>query len=240
MSDQPSSSSSASYSASWGGLAQRIPSIMPVFPLSSALLLPRGQMPLNIFEPRYLAMVDYALGHERLIGMVQPKFERDGSPIMGLDPDVPPLCTIGCLGRITAFQETDDGRYLMTLTGVCRFAIEDEETAITPFRLCRVSTDGYAGDFKHGEGEKLVDRDTLLSTFKAYLEANDLEADWSGVEKASNESLVNALCMMSPYGPPEKQALLEAEDLRARADTLIAITELSLARESDDDRSKLQ
>jgi hypothetical protein len=225
---------------SHSSLAQRIPAIIPVFPLSSALLLPRGQMPLNIFEPRYLAMVDYALGHERLIGMVQPKFERDGSPVMGLDPDTPPLCDIGCLGRISAFQETDDGRYLMTLTGVCRFKIEEEETAITPFRMCRVMTEQYHLDFEQGAGEKLVDRDTLLTTFKAYLEANDLEADWSGVEKASNEALVNALCMMSPYGPPEKQALLEADDLRARADTLIAITELSLARDNDGDRTSLQ
>jgi Lon protease-like protein len=128
----------------------------------------------------------------------------------------------------------------MTLTGVCRFKIEEEETAITPFRMCRVTTDQFAQDFEQGAGEKLVDRDTLLTTFKAYLEANDLEADWSGVEKASNEALVNALCMMSPYGPPEKQALLEADDLRARADTLIAITELSLARDSDGDRSALQ
>ncbi len=222
------------------GPTQRIPDIVPVFPLSSALLLPRGQMPLNIFEPRYLAMVEYAFAHERLIGMVQPKFERDGSPVMGLDPDAPPLCEVGCLGRVSAFQETDDGRYLVTLTGVCRFKIEEEETAITPFRLCRITTDGYHNDFELGAGEKLVDRDTLLTTFKAYLEANDLEADWSGVEKASNEALVNALCMMSPYGPPEKQALLEAEDLRARADTLIAITELSLARDDQGDRSKLQ
>ena len=223
-----------------GGLAQRIPDIVPVFPLASALLLPRGQLPLNIFEPRYLAMVDDALGHERLIGMVQPKFERDGSPVMGLDPDTPPLCQVGCLGRISTFQETDDGRYLITLTGICRFAIEEEETAITPFRLCRVATDRFVSDLEQGAGEKLVDRDTLLSTFKAYLEANDLEADWSGVEKASNEALVNALCMMSPYGPPEKQALLEADDLRARAETLIAITELSLARENQDDRATLQ
>ncbi|MEM6383289.1 MAG: LON peptidase substrate-binding domain-containing protein [Pseudomonadota bacterium] len=225
---------------SHGGKTVTIPSIVPVFPLSSALLLPRGQMPLNIFEPRYLAMVDYALGHERLIGMVQPKFQRDGSPVMGIDPDTPPLCEVGCLGRISAFQETDDGRFLLTLTGVCRFEIVEEETAITPFRLCRIGTDRFQCDFKHGEGEKMVDRDTLLSTFKAYLEANDLEADWSGVERASNESLVNALCMMSPYGPPEKQALLEAENLQARADTLIAITELSLARESQDDRTTLQ
>lgn len=221
-------------------LAHRIPSVIPVFPLSSALLLPRGQMPLNIFEPRYLAMVDHALGNERLIGMVQPKFGRDGSPVMGLDPDTPPLCDVGCIGRISAFQETDDGRYLITLSGVCRFKIIEEETAITPFRLCRVDTEPYLQDFEQGAGEKLVDRDTLLATFKAYLEANDLEADWSGVEKASNEALVNALCMMSPYGPPEKQALLEADDLRVRADTLIAITELSLVRENDTDQSGLQ
>ncbi|MEM6711974.1 MAG: LON peptidase substrate-binding domain-containing protein [Pseudomonadota bacterium] len=221
-------------------LIKRIPSTIPVFPLSSALLLPRGQMPLNIFEPRYLAMVDHALGNERLIGMVQPKFERDGSPMMGIDPDMPPLCEIGCLGRVSAFQETDDGRYLITLTGLCRYEIEEEETAFTPFRMCRVNTERFARDFENGAGEKMVDRDMLLSTFKAYLEANDLEADWSGVEKASNEALVNALCMMSPYGPPEKQALLEAEDLRARSDTLIAITELMLAREAQDDRATLQ
>jgi Lon protease-like protein len=202
-----------------------LPGIIPVFPLPGALLLPRGQMPLNIFEPRYLAMIDAAIRTERVVGMVQPRFDDGPVDLSGN----PPLCAVGCAGRVTALQESGDGRYLVTLTGICRFGILAELDAATPYRMCRVSAEAFAADFLVRHGEEGVDREALLSTFRRYLDANDLEADWPSVERASNEALVNALSMMSPYGPAEKQALLEARDLEERAQTLIAITEVALA-----------
>lgn len=205
-----------------------LPDVIPVFPLSGALLLPRGQMPLNVFEPRYLEMVDAVLGGDRLIGIVQPRFD------LGLGDDElddrPPLCGVGCAGRITAFQESDDGRYVINLTGVARFQIVEELESDKPFRLCRITTRSFAEDFVPDSRESDVDRGTLLETFRAYLDANELETDWPSVERASNEVLVNALSMMSPYGPAEKQALLEAPDLKARSETLIAITEMELVK----------
>lgn len=204
-----------------------LPRRMPVFPLSGALLLPRGQLPLNIFEPRYIAMVDAAIGGDRVIGMVQPRFDT-GSQARGQEP---PLCDVGCAGRITSFGETGDGRYLITLTGIARFRIEEEEErAGRLFRVCRVTAEPFGRDFVLRAGEDAVDRSALLKTFQAYLSANNLEADWESVEKTPTEALVNALSMMSPFGPPEKQALLEAPDLKTRADTLVAITEIALAR----------
>ena len=214
-----------------------MPDVIPVFPLTAALLLPRGQMPLNIFEPRYLSMIDHALETHRLIGMIQPRFREDGSPVLGANPTEPPLCPVGCAGRVTAFQETPDGRYLITLTGLTRFRIVEELARTTPYRLCRVSVERYRADFEPGAGEEAVDREALTDAFRAYLDANDMDADWESIERASNEALVNALAMMSPYGAPEKQALLEAQNLKMRAETLIAITELHLARMSDDGAS---
>ncbi|MBH0237812.1 LON peptidase substrate-binding domain-containing protein [Methylobrevis albus] len=207
-----------------------LPAEIPVFPLTGALLLPRGQLPLNIFEPRYLAMIDAALGSDRLVGMVQyADVAPGGAPT---EPGVPAdLRAVGCAGRITSFGETGDGRYHIALTGVTRFRILAETTDGTLFRTCRVTAEPFAADF-HGEsGGAAVDRSQLLRTFEAYLEANDLEADWDGVERATNEALVNALSMMSPFGPAEKQALLEAPDLKTRADTLVAITEMALERQ---------
>jgi len=207
-----------------------IPGQVPVFPLSGALLLPGAQLPLNIFEPRYLAMFDDAMSSNRLIGVIQPALVGSKT---GKGP-VEDLCRVGCLGRITSFAETGDGRYVITLGGVCRFRIGEEmDPAHKPYRICRISP--FLGDLVAGEqGAEEVDRKALLESFKAYLEANDLEADWSSVERASTESLVNSLSMMSPYGPAEKQALLEADNLKVRAETLIAITEIALARDSDD------
>jgi len=201
-----------------------IPEIVPVFPLTAALLLPGGQMPLNIFEPRYLEMVDHALAGRRVIGMVQPRFDLDRD-----EAGTPPLCEVGCLGRITSYTETGDGRVLIALQGVCRFRLMDELTVKTPFRQCRITP--FLADLHEGAGADEVDRAALLKTFRAYLEANRLEADWESVSRAGNETLVNALSMMSPYGPAEKQALLEAPDLKTRAETLIAITEIALARD---------
>lgn len=206
--------------------AADLPAMVPVFPLSAALLLPGGRMPLNIFEPRYLQMIDEAIAGARLIGMIQPAL--DGA----LRPDgEPELCQVGCLGRITSLSETGDGRYLIALHGVCRFRVAEEVAVRTPFRQCRIVP--FVGDLDE-RGAEEVDRPALLRAFRAYLEANGLDADWESVSRAENATLVNALSMMAPYGPAEKQALLEAPDLRTRAETLIAITEMAMARDRDD------
>ena len=202
------------------------PGIIPVFPLPGALLLPRGQMPLNIFEPRYLAMVDDALRSERLIGMIQPDAEGGGSPL------APRLYRVGCAGRVSQFAETGDGRYLISLTGVSRFRVESELAVTTKYRRCQVSYDAFAQDFEARAGEAEVDREGVLRTLRSFVDANELQVDWSGIEEAPNEALVNALCMMSPFGVREKQAMLEAPDLKTRAEVLIAVTEMELARAS--------
>lgn len=212
-----------------------MPGVISVFPLPGALLLPRGQMPLNIFEPRYLAMVDDALrdGH-RLIGMIQPDVAHAGST------DKPSLYKVGCVGRITQLAESGDGRYLIELTGVARFRIEEELKVATPYRQCRVTFAPFADDFVARKGENAVDRAALLAALTDFLKANDLKADWEGIERAPNEALVNALSMMSPYGTAEKQALLEAPDLKTRAEVLIAITEIELAKKNTEGEPQLQ
>ncbi len=199
--------------------------VIPVFPLAGALLLPRGQMPLNIFEPRYVAMIDDALraGH-RLIGMIQPDTAHPGSP------DKPNLYTVGCVGRITQLAESGDGRYLIQLTGIARFRVEEELRVLTPYRQCRVRYQPFIDDFTARKGEDAVDREGLMRALTDFLKANNLKADREGIESAPNEALVNALAMMSPYGPAEKQALLEAPDLKTRAELLVAITEIELAK----------
>src|SRR5438132_4822513 len=212
-----------------------LPDVIPVFPLAGALLLPRGQMPLNIFEPRYLAMIDDALrsGH-RLIGMIQPDSAHPGPE------SKPNLYRIGCVGRITQFGESGDGRYLIELTGIARFTILDEPTVTTPYRQCRVDYAPFADDFVARKGEEAVDRKALLAALAAFLKANDLKADWDGIENAPNEALVNALAMMSPYGAAEKQALLEAPDLKTRAEILVAVTEIELAKANTAGETPLQ
>ncbi len=202
-----------------------LPEVIPVFPLPGALLLPRGQMPLNIFEQRYLAMVDDAFrdGH-RLIGMIQP------DAVHSADEEHPSLFKVGCVGRITQLAESGDGRYILELTGVSRFEVLDELTVLTPYRQCKVDYFPFVDDFTARKGEDDVDRDALVAVLGDFLKANNLKVDWDGIHKAPNEALVNALAMMSPYGPPEKQAMLEAPDLKTRAEILIAITEMDLAK----------
>jgi Lon protease-like protein len=214
---------------------QDLPEVIPVFPLPGALLLPRGQLPLNIFEPRYLAMIDDSLrdGH-RLIGMIQPD---EAHPV---DEDKPHLYKIGCVGRITQIAETGDGRYVLQLTGVSRFRVEEELAGETDYRRCRVTYAPFTGDFIGRKGEEDVDRERLLKALTAFLKANNLKADWEGIEKAPNEALVNALAMMSPYGAAEKQALLEAPDLKTRAEVLVALTEIELAKTGSSDDTPLQ
>ena len=212
-----------------------LPGIIPVFPLPGALLLPRGQMPLNIFEPRYLAMIDDSLrdGH-RMVGMIQPDPAHSGPA------SKPPLYKIGCVGRITQLAESGDGRYMLELTGVSRFRIEDELKVATSYRQCRVTYAPFADDFIPRKGENEVDRKSLLRALKDFMKANDLKADWDDIDKAPNEALVNALSMMSPYGPAEKQALLEAPDLKTRAELLVAITEIELAKKNIEGEPQLQ
>jgi uncharacterized protein len=202
-----------------------LPEVIPVFPLPGALLLPRGQMPLNIFEQRYLAMVDdtFRDGH-RLIGMIQPDITHSHSK------DRPTLFHVGCVGRITQLAETGDGRYILELTGVSRFKVIEEMAVLTAYRQCKVDYFPFIDDFTARKGEEAVDREALLVALTDFLKANDLKVDWEGIEAAPNEALVNALAMMSPYGPPEKQAMLEAPDLKTRAEILIAVTEMDLAK----------
>jgi len=211
-----------------------LPEVIPVFPLPGALLLPRGQMPLNIFEPRYLAMVDDAIKTSRVIGIVQPDTgDHSRSRISG-------LFEVGCLGRITQFAETGDNRYVVSLTGVARFRIHEELSVLTPYRQCAVDFEPFLADFVARAGEDEVDRPAVLASLKNFVEANQVQIDWKGISAASNEALVNALCMMAPFGPREKQALLEALDLKTRAELLVAITEIELARRDDGSEAPLQ
>lgn len=211
-----------------------IPELVPVFPLTGALLLPGGQLPLNIFEPRYLSMFDAALAGNRLIGIVQPSLTHEE----GLSASTSAaLSSVGCIGRITSFAETGDGRYILSLSGVCRFRLLEEKETIHPYRSFVIAP--FMADLSEDE-EGAVNRLELLRVFRAYLDANRLEADWESVERAGNRTLVNSLSMMSPFGPAEKQALLEAPDLKTRADTLIAITEILLAQGLNDTDTLLQ
>lgn len=210
------------------------PSVIPVFPLGGALLLPRGQMPLNIFEPRYITMIDDAIRTERVVGIIQPE------PESSRQAATPPLLAVGCLGRITQFAETGDDRYILTLTGISRFRLAEELSITTPYRQCRVAYDEFVADFTARAGEDEVDRAGLLKALRAFAKASDLKIDWKGVNQAPNEALVNALSMMCPFGPREKQALLEAPDLRSRAEVLVAITEIELARGGGDPETTLQ
>ncbi|KPF76401.1 peptidase S16 [alpha proteobacterium AAP81b] len=194
-----------------------LPAAIPVFPLTGALLLPRGMLPLNIFEPRYLAMVRDAMAAAgaaaRVIGMIQPRAEGDP----------PPLYDVGCLGRISEFKETDDGRILIALTGVTRFRVAAELDRTTPYRQVLVDYDEYRDD--RGEPAPLAAaaRAGLEDVLKAYLDTQGLAADWDAVKSADDEALVTTLAAVCPFDPAEKQALLEAEDLPLRAATLTAL-----------------
>jgi Lon protease-like protein len=210
---------------------QNLPQTIPVFPLAGALLLPRAQLPLNIFEPRYLAMIDDALAKPRVIGMIQPDETKASLPAE------PILYPTGCAGRISQFAETGDGRYLVTLTGIARFKVVEELGVTTPYRQCRVDFAPYERDLLPNDGADAVDRQALLKILSSYLSANKIEADWQGIRQSPTEALVNGLAMLSPYGVKEKQALLEAPDLRTRAEVLIAVTEITLAKGGGGDLS---
>lgn len=210
--------------------ARDLPDELPLFPLTGVLLLPRGRLPLNVFEPRYLAMVDHALGHGRLIGIIQP--DTDGT--IGLSaPDGSGLYRTGCAGRITSFQETGDGRYLITLHGVCRFDIAEELPPRSGYRAARADWQPYLADLADGEAVR-IDRGRLLGCLRIYFDAQGIEADWDTLEKTPDDRLVTTLAMVCPFDPAEKQALLEAAGLAQRARLLTGLIEAALRGGSDD------
>jgi Lon protease-like protein len=216
-----------------------LPNIVPVFPLHGCILLPRSTLPLNVFEPRYLEMIDDVLaGSDRIIGIVQPRGhgENEESP---KDNGVP-LRQTGCVGRLTAFSETDDGRLLITLSGIARFDIVNEAAWEKAYRRCLVTYEPYALDFVRGHGQEAVDWPRLIEVLKTYLAAREMTADWESIERSPAELLVNTLSMISPYGPEEKQALLEAQTLKERADVLIALAQMELAAPEDGSGTSLQ
>ncbi len=202
--------------------AGELPAIVPIFPLAGVLLLPRGKLPLNIFEPRYLAMLRDALAGERMIGMVQPEDPGDPSA-------EPPVFRIGCLGKVTAFTETDDGRFLITLTGVCRFRIAEELARVTPYRKVVADYGAYIGDLVPDANAGTVNRERLAPALRSYLEIHGLSADWQAIDQAPGEALINALAMICPFTPAEKQALLEAPGVAERAEMMIALLEMAIA-----------
>jgi Lon protease-like protein len=205
-----------------------LPAVIPVFPLTGALLLPRARLPLNIFEPRYLAMVDAAMDSYRIIGMIQPK-------IAGEEENAarkPALNAVGCAGRIVEYSETDDGRYLITLLGIARFRIAGERESETAFRQVAADYSGFVRDLKlepEALAEDAVPRDKLVRALKPYLTDHAMQTDWKSIEEAPAETLINALAMICPFDAREKQALLEAPGIKERADALIALLEMSNA-----------
>ena len=202
-----------------------LPATVPVFPLSGALLLPFAHRPLNVFEPRYVEMVDAALAGDRLIGLIQPEDTSEESP-----RGKAPLQKIGCLGRITHFEENGEGRYFIILEGVTRFEAVQEVTMRKPYREFAISAQRFALDFDRLHGEEAVDRPRFLKMMKDYAEFANFELNWDEIKKTGTADLVNFCCMVSPYGAAEKQVLLEASSLEARAETLIALAEFEMAK----------
>lgn len=196
-----------------------LPDIIPVFPLSQAILLPRGRLPLNVFEPRYLEMTEDALSGHRHIGMIQPL----GSGA------VPSLHSVGCLGRLTAWEETGDGRFHITLTGVIRFRVTEEYPSGKMYRMVRADYSPFADDLSPSEDEPDIDRPVLFAKLKQYLAGQSLEADWTAIAETPAEPLVNSLSMICPFGAAEKQALVEAKTLDDRAAMLVALIEMATA-----------
>ena len=211
-----------------------LPEILPIFPLTGVLLLPRGRLPLNIFEPRYLAMTRDALGGERVIGMVQPHEPQDDN--RGRGGENPPVYPIGCAGRITAFAEADDGRYLITLTGVSRFRIIEEYPLLSGYRRVRPDWAPFGRDLEP-DGASDFDRERLVRGLRAFFTQQGLNADWEAIEKAPFEQLVTSISMLCPFPPSEKQALLEAADLGDRAQLLTALVEMAAIKPTAEEGS---
>ena len=202
-----------------------LPGTLPVFPLEGVLLLPTGRLPLNIFEPRYLRMIDEALAGDRMIGMIQPREPQD-HPV----PPGTPVFETGCAGRITEFTETPDGRYLIVLTGICRFRIRTELQTDNPYRSVEAEWTPFAKDMDAANCLDL-DREKLTRMLKAYFHAQDISCDWDMVEDASDNSLITCLSMICPFKAEEKQALLEAPCCHSRADLFMTMLEMALCEQ---------
>ena len=203
-----------------------LPQLIPVFPLDGALLLPGGELPLQVFEPRYLNMVDDVMAGDRIIGMIQTR---------GGDKDRPALAPVGCAGRITSYAESSDGRYLITLTGVCRFRPGKELPVQTPYRQVTAEFEPYESDLNPAHAEGLLDRTMFFDVLKQYLDRRGLEIDWESARTAPPDALINSLAIGLPFDAAEKQALLEAYSIADRRDALIALLEIDSAGSGDDD-----
>ncbi|MEZ5994187.1 MAG: LON peptidase substrate-binding domain-containing protein [Hyphomonadaceae bacterium] len=203
-----------------------LPHTVPLFPLPGAILMPRGVLALNVFEPRYLNMVDDALGGDRLIGMIQPSAGEE-------EKNAPDLADVGTIGRITGFSETEDGRYLITLTGICRFELGKELQAATPYRQALVDYELFAGDFAHATGER-IDRDHLIASLKRYAALHGFDVEWDSVEQAPTETIINVAAQICPFDPAAKQAMLEAVSLEDRCQALLALVEWDTAAGGED------
>jgi Lon protease-like protein len=207
-----------------------LPETVPIFPLPGALLLPRARLPLHIFEPRYLAMIEDALKtRARLIGMIQP-WERPGGEGR--------LHSIGCAGRITGFSETEDGRYMITLAGISRFRVQAEVQGFTPYRRCEVSWTGFDRDLGPVERDNAFDREAFLAQLGTFFREKGLSTDWDSLREAEDELLINSLSMLCPFTPEDKQALLEAPSLATRRETLVTL--IAFALRSGDGEELLQ
>jgi len=208
---------------------ERLPDTLPIFPLSGVLLLPGGKLPLNIFEPRYLSMIFDSLAGHRMIGMVQPTqpggYAGDGIPA---DDGAPKVHQVGCAGRVVSFNETEDGRLLLALSGVCRFQVSRElDLAHGGYRRVSALFSPYRADLDYADEMVTLDREQLMAALAAFFRGKNLSTDWDSVKKADDLNLVNSLSMVLPFGPAEKQALLEAADTSARAKLLIAFLEMA-------------
>ena len=199
--------------------------VIPIFPLAGALLLPHSQLPLNVFENRYIQLIDDVLRGNRHIGMIQP---REGSDHQSVS-DKAPLYDIGCVGRLTMFQEYEDGRYFITLTGIKRFKIIDEVLTTTPYRQVRVDYSDFEAADAHVEPEFTPDRDRFMQLIRAYVDVQDYSVNWEMIEQTDTLTLVNAGAALAPWEPSEKQALLEAPSMQDRYDTLITLYEMAVA-----------
>ncbi|MES2897959.1 MAG: LON peptidase substrate-binding domain-containing protein [Pseudomonadota bacterium] len=213
--------------------ASDLPQVIPVFPLDGAMLLPGGDLPLQIFEPRYLNMIDDVMAGDRMIGMVQTR--------AGGERARPNLAHVGCAGRITSFSETSDGRYLITLTGICRFAVGEEVPVRTPYRQVRAAFEPFAEDMADEEADiPAFDRRRFAAALKRYLNRRELDIDWETAETAPLEALVTSLAMGLPFEPAEKQALLEAPGMLERCDALTALLEIDSLEGDDDEPHSMQ
>ena len=203
-----------------------MPDVIPVFPLPGALLLPRAKLPLHVIEPRYLSMIEDCMKtSSRFIGMVQT-YQSGGEA---------KLHSIGCAGRLNQFSETEDGRYMVTLSGVSRFRIKEEVEGFAPYRRCHVSWDSFERDLGKVEKDKTFDRPAFMAGLKRFFEYQELSTDWETMQEADDELLINSLSMLCPFEPGDKQALLEAPSLSTRRETLTTLIEFALRGGADED-----